>query len=225
MDQRPIHLMLDGLPEREAQWLAGRVEPLHLTGGQVLVAAGAIPEAVWFLMDATVCAYIEGQGNRQLGVTAIGKGHAAGAGIVLGPQPSPWTITVDQSGDALRLSTTGAELAVHSPSLFERLGWAANEEWSRLSATTLGMAHLTATQRVAAVLDDLYIVREDRLIATTHERLSDWLALRRATVTLALQELEAMKVIKSRRGTVEVLDPRKLSNVASGIPLKGGERK
>ena len=222
MDQRTPHLMLDGLPQGEVEWLESRLKRVHLKSQQVLVEVGEIPLAVWFLLDATASVCANGPGNRQLGVTVIGKGHTAGAGIVLGPQPAPWTIAVDQSGDALCLTASGAELAINAPSLFERLGWAAHEDLIELSETALAMAHATATQRVAIALDHLFIANEDRLIATTHERLSAWLALRRATVTLALQELEAMKAIKSRRGTVELLDARKLSAIATGA--HSGER-
>jgi hypothetical protein len=59
---------------------------------------------------------------------------------------------------------------------------------------------------------------QDRLdhddIPLTHEFLSLMLGVRRPGVTIALQTLEAAKLIRNRRGCITVLDRPKLREVA-----------
>lgn len=210
------HLLLDGLPAREAEWLSDQLELRFLNRGQVLVQEGAPPGAAWFLRDATAAILMKGSERHFPGLGVIGKGHVAGATVVLGPQPSPWRIETLRAGTAYYLAASATCLATHAPVLFDRLGWTANDDIGRLSRLALELPRASATRRVASAIEDLFIATEELLIETTHDRLAEWLCVRRATVTLALQDLESARAIKNRRGMIELLDHRKLCAIATG---------
>jgi hypothetical protein len=63
-------------------------------------------------------------------------------------------------------------------------------------------------------------MRDDRVgwpnIDNTHEQLSIMLAVRRASITLALNELEGLGIIRCTRAKIEILDRKALLNVAGG---------
>jgi DNA-binding transcriptional MocR family regulator len=50
----------------------------------------------------------------------------------------------------------------------------------------------------------------------THERLARMLAVRRSSVTLALQELEGRRLIRANRGSITILDRKGIVEAAAG---------
>ena len=216
MNQHIGHIILDGLPVAETNWLNDRTKRVNLDAKQVLVEADEPCTGVWFLVDAICSVHARNSQGLVLGLMVTGKHRVVGADLFLCAQTSPHAIVVEQAGEAMHLEADGAEIASCAPVLFERLRWAASEDLRHLSRAAIHMAHANVTQRLAVTLEDRFLACEQRLIQTTHGHLAKWLAVRRATVTLALQELEAMKAIRSRRGTIELLDARRLSDIASG---------
>ncbi len=57
---------------------------------------------------------------------------------------------------------------------------------------------------------------ETSLIEVTHQDLAEWYHLRRATVTVALQDLEGLRAIRSTRGRIELRDAEALARAAAG---------
>jgi DNA-binding transcriptional MocR family regulator len=95
---------------------------------------------------------------------------------------------------------------------------AAAGEVRLLAAAFARHCHGSATQRVAAYLLDRHVATNDLIISNRHQSAAASLGLRRATVTLALHELEALRAIEARRGSIEILDAAVLEEAALNLP-------
>src|SRR5947208_3199015 len=102
----------------------------------------------------------------------------------------------------------------HSPALHARLLRYAHARMVQTAQT----AYANAGFGIEARLARWVLMTDDRLegedLPLTHEFLSMMLGVRRAGVTLAIQALEASKLIRAKRGSLTVLDRAGLEALA-----------
>lgn len=183
------------------------------TGGtRVHLAAGAMlgDGDIVFPLDAVIALSMPGeQGRFQIGLAR--KGDIVGIQGLLLPAFPPVAARVLSAGAAIRVPREAVLRAIKvDRSLHERLlSYAFRSTAGFLTEAALNMA-LTIEQRVARWIA-LYreaVERDD--LAITHRELAEMLGVRRSGVTVALHVLEGERIIRSRRGRLQVLDRGRL---------------
>lgn len=204
-DPIEVHPLLGGLPLADSTWATAQMRHVVLHEDEVLLTAGEAPDRVLLLIDAAVSLQSGGQGG-SIELTVMGCGQCPGAIALVTGAPSAVTLVAVHQGRALSLPVPGEG----QPTLRARLMELAGREAALLVGAAQRFAFATARQRLAAHLLDMWIATEARLLPIHHERLATTLGLRRATVTVALQELEESHAVRARRGTVEIVDAQTL---------------
>ena len=153
------------------------------------------------------------EGRFEVGM--VGSEGLVGASVVLGVDSSPHTCIVQGAGEALRIGAVELHAAMdHSGALRMLLLRFVHTFIVQVSQTAYTNAGHSLEERLARWL----LMTHDRLghddMPITHEFLSIMLGTRRPGVTLAVQMLEGVGVIKATRGRITVRDRDKLEQIA-----------
>jgi CRP-like cAMP-binding protein len=165
---------------------------------------------IFFPLDAVVALSMSREQARfQVGLA--GKGDVVGIHRLLLPGFPVLMARVLSGGSAVRVPADAVFRASKAdPALHERLlGYAFRSTAGFLAETAL-QAALMIEQKVArwiALYRDA-VQRDD--LAITHRELAELLGVRRSGVTVALHVLEGERIIRSRRGRLQVLDRDRL---------------
>src|SRR3954452_1948220 len=122
---------------------------------------------------------------------------------------------VQADGEALRIPAQDLRAATrHSPSLHAGFLRYAHALMVQTAQTAYANAGFDIEARVArwVLMTNDRLERED--LPLTHDLLAMMLGVRRAGVTLAIQALEASKLIRAKRGSITVLDRAGLEALA-----------
>ncbi len=185
---------------------------LFSSGARVKLVPGVTLNAgdIFFPLDAVVAlSMVREQARFQIGLA--GEGDIVGIHRLLLPGFPAIIAQVLSGGSAIRVPADAVFRASKAdPSLHERLlGYAFRSTAGFLAEAAL-QAALMIEQRVARWIA-LYreaVQRDD--LAITHRELAELLGVRRSGVTVALHVLEGERIIRSRRGRLQILDRDKL---------------
>lgn len=187
-------------------------EHLFSAGARVNLVPGAAlsEDDIVFPLDAVLALSMEREQAR-FQIAIAGKGDIVGIHRLLLPAFPPVQTIVLRGGAAIRVPGEAILRAMKAdPSLHERLlGYAFRSTAGFLAEAAL-QAALMIEQRVARWIA-LYreaVQRDD--LAITHRELAEFLGVRRSGVTVALHVLEGERIIRSRRGRLQVLDRDRL---------------
>lgn len=207
-----------GLNAEEWAWLVARWRTEHLAGGQVLCDTDCLGEAVWLLDDAVVARVAHDRRGHAFEIGVDGRGSVACAWTLDQSRRSPWRTEVRRPGMARALPRADAELlARFAPAFHARCRSIVHAEVLELAEQFAVSRRRTARSLLAERLAAYFAAFEENAIAVTHSTLARRLNLRRATVTLALQELEGMRAIRSHRARIELKDADRLNAIAQEV--------
>lgn len=188
---------------------------------QVLIAPNLPVKTLFFPEIGFTSITSEGQGRIEVGI--IGREGLVGAApVLLGSDQSPHDHFVQAPGEVLAIGAEALSDAVDQSAPLRRV-------LLRFVQTLLVQASQTAfvnaTFDIEARLARWLLMCQDRLggseFALTHEFLSIMLGVQRTSVTLSLQTLEGIHLIKARRGRIEVTNREQLIALAErayGVP-------
>jgi CRP-like cAMP-binding protein len=174
-------------------------------------------EAVYFIEHGIASVVARTPTGQEAEIGFIGYEGMAGYSLVMDDDRSPLACYVQLEGEAMRIDAAcfNAALAA-SPTLRLFLLRFVNYLQVQTGCTALVNARLRLAGRLARWL----LMCDDRVVgirfSITHEFLATMLGVRRPGVTVALQELEGLALIRSRRGEVVILDRPGLVALASG---------
>lgn len=214
----PRNALLCALSQECFRRIEGRLEQVWLVPETQLVTPGRPPEFVCFPESGAISVGTCAPGGRRGHVGFYGyEGAGSAAAMLGGVAPSPFLEVVQFAGHAQRIPARDLEDAVSvCPELRSLLNSYAHILMTQIADTALANGSLRIDQRLARWI----LMIQDRLqtsgIPVTHQRLSDLLGVRRSGVTDAIHLLEENQLIRARRGMVDVLDKRKLQQLAAG---------
>ena len=150
---------------------------------------------------------ITGAGRCETQVALIGKEGMTGLPIMFGSRQSPFDVVVEVEGRGQCISVNNLlNVMDQSPPVRDVMMAYLHATWLQFAHTTAINAQGTIEERLAHLL----IVAQDRLetreLRLTHEQLATLMAVRRAGVTIALQNLEASELIAKDRGHITIVD-------------------
>jgi len=217
-DLRKNHL-LAALSAADFVLLQPDLEPVSLKVRQVLERANAPIRYIYFIESglASVVAH------RRLEVGLIGREGMTGLAILLGADRSPNETFIQVAGGGLRISSGKLREALQQSYSLEKGFLRFVHSFMNQTADT---AFANGTATVPARLARWLLMANDRLegdeIPLTHEFLALMLGVRRAGVTVALNDLEQGGHIGLSRGQIFMRDREGLKTIAGDAyhPLK-----
>ncbi len=199
--------LLAALPPREFARIAGGLEEVTLTYGQVLYEPGEPMHEVYFPSDCLVSLLTLVEGHRALEVGLVGREGMVGARLALGAANSSVRALVQGTGTAMRMSSTRFMREFRRcPSLQRSLFQFTDSLMIQISQTAACNRFHIVEARLARWL----LMTAERMASSefhlTHEFLADMLGVRREGVTVAACALQQRKIIHYRRGDITILD-------------------
>lgn len=187
---------------------------VDLVRSQALVHCGQAIEHCWFLEEGIASIVVMSSEGHETEAGIVGHDGMVDVATILGVSASTSRAFIQIAGYGYRLPiATLIQRLEESADLRALLNRYAYDCLTQLSYTALANASFTVEERLARWL----LMCADRLgsdeIALTHDFLSVMLNVRRAGVTEALNALGKAKLIKTRRGAIQIIDSAGLSRM------------
>jgi CRP-like cAMP-binding protein len=196
--------------------LLGPMERVELAPHNALEVANRSVESIYFIERGFASVVADDADGGIIEVGLIGPEGMTGLAVVHGVEKTPFSTVVQGGGSAVRVDPGHLRAALtDSPSLHQLFMRYAQAFAVQVASTASANGRLLLEQRVARWL----LMVGDRLgesFQITHEFLSIMLAVRRAGVTRALQDLEARGLIRTMRGIVAIIDRNGLAEFTNG---------
>jgi CRP-like cAMP-binding protein len=210
------NLLLASLSSSDRGRLQAHLQPVTLALRQVLEQPDKRVDAVYFPEAGFASVVAIQADDTHVEVGLIGREGMTGLTIVLGNHRAPHATYMQAAGQGQCIKATELRKAMQaSPSLQGALLKYVQVFMVQTAHTAVANARARIEERLARWI----LMAQDRLdgksLPLTHEFLSLMLGVRRASVTEALHALEALKLIRSARGEVVVLNRK-------GIERKAG---
>lgn len=203
------------LPEAEWNWLEARWEREVIAADRILCDTDCANAVLWLLDDAVTARIARDSQGHSFEIGVDGPGSLACAWMLSGDDLSPWRVQVRRGGTARKLQGHDTELLGQCAPVFHaRCRAVVHAEVLELAAQFALSRRRTARSLLADRLDRYFAAFGENSLALTHSTLAQRLNLRRATVTLALQELEGLQAIRSYRARIELKDRERLQALA-----------
>jgi CRP-like cAMP-binding protein len=212
MEQRTSvgNRLLSALPPADLDLLAPHLRKTSLERDAVLVRSGDPIERIYFPSSGLI-AFVMDMPNGQTVATAV-VGHEGAAGILstLGPVRSPMTAVVRVAGTASQISPSRFHAAL------SRSHGLANLVHAHMRSMLVQFQHIAACNalhsveaRLARWLLQVHDQMDSDMLPLTQETLSEFLGVRRTTVTHVVFKLRESGAIRSnRRSSIEIDRPR-----------------
>src|SRR5262249_9493860 len=200
--------LLNSLPFTDLALIQPFLERVGLTFRSRLQMANRIMKTIHFPESGMISVVaVSGGGRHQTEIGLIGREGMTGVSLGFGSKRSPFDMEVEVEGQGQCIATEELiDLMGQSSSIRTALVDYLQSLWLQFAHTAAANANGTIEQRLARVL----LLAEDKLdseeIRLTHEQLATMLAVRRAGVTVALQQLETDGLINRERGIISISD-------------------
>jgi CRP-like cAMP-binding protein len=206
--------LINGMGRAARDALAQACEEVPLEFGDEVAQRGSPLEYVYFPLSGYI-SQVTGDSGQELEVALTGNEGMFGLPATLGMANSQVRGIVQGAGHALRISPRRFRLSLSgSAPLRTQLGLFTSVSLQQLIITAECSKFHSIDQRLARWL----LMTADRahspIFRLTHQFLSYMLGVRRVGVTVAASKLQAQKVIRYTRGTLEILDFERLRAVA-----------
>jgi CRP-like cAMP-binding protein len=215
-DGNGIHnLILCGLPRNESEQLFPSLEFVRLTLHQVLHEVGETIKSGYFLNDGLGSVLTVQPDGKSVEVGLIGKEGFVGLPIIFGFKSSGLRVVTQASGTGFRIDANTLRNALpQCPDLQAKL-----QQFAMMLA--MQSTQIAACNRLHDVVERLarwLLMSHDRIGGTvlplTQEFLSQMLGTRRASVSVAASVLQKAGMIAYTRGSVTILNRRKIEEAA-----------
>ncbi|WJM25957.1 Crp/Fnr family transcriptional regulator [Novosphingobium resinovorum] len=215
MDQS-ANLLVQMMDDEDRARLAPHVIRVEQERGQSLVWAGRPIEHMFFPEGGIVSVVATNDKGAKTEVGIFGREGMSGVPVLMGSDSTPMEVfTQVAEGTALRVPTEHVrEAFAASVSLRSLLLRFCHSFMVQVSFSAMANAHHTLESRLARWL----LMCHDRMgtheIGLTHEFMAVMIAAQRSGVTLTLHMLEGEGLIRSKRGSVTILDRPGLKRLA-----------
>ena len=203
------------LPQEAQQSLAPGIKEVSLARGELLFSNAERIERVCFPHSGVVSLQVTTEQGNMIETGMIGREGAAGLQAAFGMRLSFSRASVQIAG---RFSVIAAERLEHAanehPALKDLAFRYTEAQWAEAQQIAACNAAHTADARLCRWLLQVAERVDDGDVPLTQEMLADMLGVRRTTVTLLAQELQARGIVSYSRGHIKVTDRSALEQCA-----------
>jgi CRP-like cAMP-binding protein len=203
----PHNAVLSALPTGEYQRLTQHLTKVALEKNQVLHEAGQPPQDVYFLTEGVAILSISGCAGKQLEMSIVGNEGIMGERAVFEGGLPLVHCSMMTSGTAYKLSPLVLYEEFHEGGKLHDLVMRTIE--ARLVETSQN-ALCNQIHRLEQRLSRWLLLLADRLhcdtIPLTHERMAEFLGMRRASITVAAGALRKAGLLELSRGQFTIVD-------------------
>lgn len=215
--------ILSSLDEAELALLGPHLEPAKLPVRKVLEARGKPIKVVYFPESGFASVVANGEGKHPIEIGLIGREGMTGLPVVFGNDRNANEVFMQAAGEGHCVRAADLRKAIDkSVTLHRTFLRYAHSFLEQTARTAVANGRSKLEERLARWL----LMADDRIdgpdLPLTHEFLSMMLGVRRAGVTVALQELERDGVIARKRCHIIVLDRKALERLSNGTYLAPG---
>lgn len=207
--------LLAALPAAEYSRIKDEFEPVSLRLGQVLYESGDRMTHIYFPTTAIISMlYImENGGTAEIGIA--GNNGLIGIALFMGGDTTSSRAIVQSAGDAVRMRGADLKRAFASGGVFQSVLLRYTQSLlTQISQTAVCNRLHTVEQQLCRWL----LINHDQLPANklvmTQDLIANMLGLRREGVSAASSHLQRLGIIAYRRGTITILDRKKLEMAA-----------
>ncbi len=199
--------LLAKLSDVDFDRLASHLSHVVLAKGECLIHPNRLIEQSWFLTEGIASIVIATTEGHQTEVGIVGREGMVDMATVHGVDRSAYEcfIQVAGAGYCLPAAVLREEIDACAGLRGILMGYA-YEFLVQVSGTALANASFTIEQRLARWLLMCHDRIDGNAVPLTHEFLSLMLNVRRAGVTIAVQTLERLKLVDTRRGVISIID-------------------
>ena len=199
--------LLTALPQGELDQFYSNLHPVTLSQRQVLYAAGAPIEDVYFVEEGLGSVLTNMANGTMIEVGMIGLEGLIGMPALLGAEVSAPIVLVQIPGSAHRMSASRCKAIFDQSAAFRKITLRFAEAMLNLGAQTAACNRLhSIEQRCARWL----LMASDRIgsdrMPITHEFLASMLGVRRAGVTTTAGDLQRSGLIRYHHGQLTITD-------------------
>lgn len=203
--------LLAALPKAEYSELADKFELVSLKLGQVIYESGDRLSHIYFPTTSIISMlYImENGGTAEIGIA--GNNGLIGYAIFMGGETTSSRAIVQIAGDAVRLKADDAKKVFAAGGIFQDILLRYTQSLiTQISQTAVCNRLHSVEQQLCRWL----LINHDQLpsnkLVMTQELIANMLGVRREGVSVAATHLQELGVIKYSRGTISILDRKKL---------------
>jgi CRP-like cAMP-binding protein len=208
-------VMLASIPEDEFAVLRPLLEPIPLPRYQVLYDQGQKIEHAYFLNTGMISLVVIATDGRSVEVGISGREGVVGIPAAFGFEEAPTRAIVQMPGSGLRIaSATLQENFQNAPSLRRMTERYVLTQQMQVAQTAACNRLHDMEQRLARWLLMCQDTTDSGFLPLTHEFLAQMLGTGRPTVTLAAGMLERAGLIENTRGSVKILNRKRLEDAA-----------
>lgn len=156
--------------------------------------------------------------GRKIEVGIIGRDGMTGLSVVLDRQRSQHEIFIQIAGEGNRIAADALRgVMAQSPSIHRAFLHYVDMFMAQTASTALANGKATVAERLARWLLMALDRQDGNEVHLTHEFLSLMLGVRRAGVTVAMQEVEGLGLIETSRSVIRIVNRPKLDAFADGF--------
>jgi len=213
----PFNRLLKRLTRDDFALLAPHLEPVDLPLRQKLEVRNRRIEHVYFPRAGFASVVINGNNGNSIEVALIGREGMTGLAVLMGTDRAPYDIFIQFAGEGFRMGADSLRrVTARNPRLHNVLLRYGHAFIVQSAYTSLANARFRIDERLARWLLMAHDRVENDEMMLTHEFLALMLGARRPGVTVALNHLADLGLIRTSRGTIMMLDRKGLEKVANG---------
>ncbi len=204
----PTHnLVLASLPPAELRKVVSDSKPVHLSQLDVIYEAGDEIEFIYFPIESVVSAISILEDGSSVEISMTGREGLVGLPALIGGGRSLHWTRVAVPGSALRVTTSALQrLFKESQPIYEATLRAYRRLFTQICQRSVCNGRHTLLQRLSVWL----LMMSDRVgtgdLPFTQEDIANRISVRRAGVSVAASQLQAMKAISYHRGRIMITD-------------------
>ena len=220
-DQRgnaiPYNRILQRLSNVDRDLLTPLLEPVDLPIRKVLEAPHRRIDHVFFIERGFASVVANGRPQRSIEVGLIGREGVTGLAVMMRTDRSPNATFMQYAGSGQRIAVTDLKQALReSDTLYSTLLNFGHAFHIQTTQTALANGRSKIEQRLARWLCMAHDRIDGNDLALTHEFIAVMLGVRRPGVTLMLEALERVGLIRRHRGIISILDRKGLEKSSDG---------
>ncbi len=210
-----INRILSALPKLDLDRLNGQLKPINFNQHDTLSEAGEESRYVYFLEDGIASVVSELKGGSTVEVGLVGREGLVGLPGVMGTGSMPFHCFIQIAGHGYRIKTEiVAQLFQRSSNFRVRTLNLLHAQLVQTAQTAACNRRHEVTERLARWLLSCRDRSDSDEIKLTQEFLGQMLGAPRTTVTLAATKLQNYELIEYSRGSVRILNQKRLEKAA-----------